>query len=124
MAYTLTNGTSVTRDDGAWIPNDPGNADWQAYQVWLAAGNTPSPAPPAVPPPVMVDGLVFMARLTDAEYMAIKQAAQTSAQVSRWVDTGMILGAVDLAAQTTKAAKAGLVAAGLLTQARADVIFS
>jgi hypothetical protein len=29
--------------DCASIPNDPDNTDWQAYQVWLAAGNTPLP---------------------------------------------------------------------------------
>jgi hypothetical protein len=43
----VTNSDGVLRvEDNAYIPNDGGNRDWQEYQDWLAAGNTPDPAPP------------------------------------------------------------------------------
>jgi hypothetical protein len=51
--YQLTATESVIRTaDGAWIPNDPANRDWAAYQKWLAAGGVPDPyVPPPDPPP-------------------------------------------------------------------------
>ncbi len=52
MTYTLhmAGVPGVVRDaDGAGIPDDPGNRDWQAYQSWLKAGHQPHPAPVAAP---------------------------------------------------------------------------
>lgn len=51
VTYQLTSASSsadqqeVIRSDGAVIPPDRGNADFQIYLSWLAAGNTPTPVP-------------------------------------------------------------------------------
>ncbi len=45
MNYHLTETSSVMRDsDGAIIPADPRNIDWEEYQLWLSAGGEPLPA--------------------------------------------------------------------------------
>ena len=35
---------AILRSDGAQIPPDPDNTDYQAYLKWLEEGNTPLPA--------------------------------------------------------------------------------
>ena len=44
--YQLMNRADMVRrvEDGAWIPFDPANVDYQAYLKWLDEGNTPLPA--------------------------------------------------------------------------------
>lgn len=57
--YTIA-GEGVMRADGAFLVASD-NPDWSAYQAWLAAGNTPTPAAtPAATPPVAVPQSVDM----------------------------------------------------------------
>jgi hypothetical protein len=52
MTYQLTQTECILRlSDSAWIPPDPANTDYAAYLEWLAAGNTPEPAPEPEPVP-------------------------------------------------------------------------
>jgi hypothetical protein len=74
MTYQLLQSGGIHRlSDNAFIPPDPANTDYAEYQQWLAAGNTPlpAPAPPTPPePPTAIEKLAA-AGLTVEELKAL-----------------------------------------------------
>lgn len=53
--YRLTDSGVFDTEQEHSIPNAPGNIHWDAYQVWLADGNTPDPIWVPIPIPVTKD---------------------------------------------------------------------
>lgn len=68
--YKLTQDQSIVQrtSDGAFIPNDPSNSDFKAYQGWLALGNAPDPLPVIVP---LTPQQIATALLQGTDYNAI-----------------------------------------------------
>jgi len=74
MTYQLTQGDTILRlADNACIPPDPANVDFAQYTAWLAAGNTPdpAPAPPTPPAPLTPAEKLAAAGLTVEELKAL-----------------------------------------------------
>jgi hypothetical protein len=127
--YQLTATDAVIRTaDNATIPADPANRDWQEYQNWLAAGGVPDPY--VKPPKITVENTSdFIARFTNQEYAKLGNVIVTDAQATKvglsknW-DIVVLADIIELSNQKAQTLKADLVARGVLTQARADEIFS
>lgn len=50
MNHRVSDQTIMRDEDGAFIPFDDGNTDYQEYKRWLDAGNTPTPVTPPPAP--------------------------------------------------------------------------
>jgi len=82
MNYKLTKYNYITRvDDGAKIPKNPGNIDFQAYLKWVADGNTPLPVDPD-PAPTQ-DELDIIAAKNYEKLNALKNMTPT--EIQAWV---------------------------------------
>jgi hypothetical protein len=109
--------------DNAFIPTDPNNRDWIAYQAWLAAGNTPDPAP-TPSPPTTISASAFLARFTQAEQEAVWAACASTPPLGVGLANGLAAGSIDLTSSVTQAWMVALVAAGAITADREAAILT
>lgn len=64
--------------DGAFIPEDSGNADWRAFEAWRDAGNAPAGSPAAAP--VVTEVQLWQARVAlERHGLAARAAAAIAA---------------------------------------------
>ena len=100
MTYTqLVNGGVLRNADGAFIPARPGNAAYEAYLLWVAAGNV-APLETPTAPLRETTKLAIYARMTDAEIATLDAYLRTTATTRQrlsWNDAVSIyLGNPDL----------------------------
>jgi hypothetical protein len=92
--YQATESAAVIRkSDGAWIPDDSGNADRQLFQAWLALGNLPDPVTPSNPVPSVISDRQFFQQLaiegviTQDEALAAVKTGEIPAALKQAVDS-------------------------------------
>ena len=116
--------TGVRRvSDNAFIPDDPQNRDWQAYQAWLAAGGVPNsapPLPPSVPQSVMMWQL--QAVIAQQGLTAKVQAAVIAASATNPMIAGL-WASLALPITRTSVTLAGIATVVGLTSAQLDALF-
>ncbi|WP_407047975.1 hypothetical protein [Methyloraptor flagellatus] len=84
--YRATSTEAVFRADGAIIPADPDNRDWQAYLAWLADGNAPEPAAAPEPTPAAVSArrAEALAALAASDIVVLRRAELGLALPEDW----------------------------------------
>lgn len=114
--------------DQCWIPDDPANRDYAEYLAWVEDGGVPDPY--IKPPKVSIsNNSDFIARFTNQEYaklgnVRVLDAQATKVGLSKNWDIVVLSDTIELSNQKAQTLKANLVSTGVLTQARADEIFS
>lgn len=121
-----TSMVELRSDDGSsrFIPLVDGNADADAYRVWLAEGNAPdeAPAPAAAPEQQPISWMEFMGLFTLAEQTAVAVSTDPNVARFRLLATGLG-GDMDFGDPQVALGLDALVAAGLLAESRkADVL--
>ncbi len=114
------NAQSIIRlADGAFIPLDAANTDYQAF---LTSGETPEAADPVPTPPRQWTPYEFYSRFSSDERKALK--ASTDANVQEFITDMGLYQVVYPDSDDCKQAMAYLVSVGILTQDRMTAILS
>lgn len=115
--YKLTATTSIIRmADGAYIPPDTENRDYQAYLAWVAEGNTADPyVPPTVAPKSIFSTLDYFNKFTDAEYSAARTGPMA---IQRGLDMLIAAQFVDVADPRVAEYLSAMVTAGIIDESR------
>jgi hypothetical protein len=126
MMMQISRALNVIRPGASWVcrGNDYAGLEWLDETQTKPTEGEVGDAIAALPAtPIFISYSVLRSRLTDAERQAILIACRTSWQIDDFVRLAQAEGEVNLNSDLTATAKSALVAAGLLTQERADVIF-
>lgn len=112
MTYTLSASGVIRDSDGANIPNDPRNADWQQYQTWITAGNTPQPMPP-LDAPIELRALDLLALFTPSQQDTV--IASTDIGVCKFRFLALAANNIHLADPRVAAGLDACISAGIIT---------
>ena len=125
--YKLTLTTYIFRiEDGANIPNDDGNIDYQDYLAWVGEGNVAIPADVVVA--LVIENsctpLQFLDLFTQQEQLSVVTAAKNYPQLQLWYDR--LLAAQEVLQDDVRVAEGldALIAGGLITADRKSTILS
>ena len=117
VRYVIESETDPDGINGAWV----GCGD--ASPGWLYDGATFAPPAPVVLPKILTK-VQYLKRFTQAERIAIREAAKTSAVVNDYVQLLDASSDVDLADEDTVAGAQQLESAGLLAAGRAAEVLA
>jgi len=118
LKYANAEKTVIDMEDGRFIPVDPTNRDYAA----MVASNVAIGAyvPPALSP--ILSPLQFISRFTDAEQLALAQAAMMQAPIKLWYDKLLAAEFIDLTDVRVTSGVDAMVSAGLVTSDRAAAV--
>jgi hypothetical protein len=121
----LADPNAVLRNaDGAFIPFDPANSDYQVYLQYVTDGGVPDEYVPPTPP-IQLPTLMFLQRFTQPEMLLIQAAAASDPAIALGLTIGLATGTITLVGDPVVATwMASLVTASCISPTRMIAILT